>query len=330
MADGLTSENEKLVDLGDLDELVLQVDRLFDVEDLAGLLDLRDRCRRALERGRQLWPVAVHAEYRLALEAPGRWAGGVLVPGAGRFALGPLSEVAASTHTWEELAGHLQATPEAALAAHERVLRGEDLTADERVDRRVLELPIVVQPWEPAYPLASYKAHEADFGGPPSVREWRAFDADPAQPVEDPEARRALLDLAGAWVTESNGRAEAVAVVGDAPGALAALGVRRGRTASVDAAHALAAMAWTGASGGGHGRRRGMATGRFAAWWALTAVAGLLDRWPVPPDELGRAAARLRWYRFDSGEPDTGWSLRLAVEDPDRGRAWAVSAVDAA
>ena len=311
-----------------LSRLVRQVDRLCDAADWVGLGDLRDRCRRALERGRQLWPAAAHAEYRLALEAPGPWAGGVLVPGAGRFALGPLSEVAASTHTWDELAGHLQPTPEAALAAHERVLRGEDLTADERVDRRVLELPLVLQRWEPAYPMASYKAHEADFGGPPDARGWQVFEAEPAPPVEDPEARRALLDLAGAWVTESNGRAEAIAVEGDAPGALAALGVGRGRMAPVDAAHALAAMAWAGASGGGHGRRRGMATGCFAAWWALAALAGLLDAWPAPPDELGRAAARLRWYRWDA-EPETGWSLRLAVEDPDRGRAWAVSAVDA-
>ena len=73
-----------------------------------------------------------------------------------------------------------------------------------------------------------------------------------------------------------------------------------------------------------------MATARFASWWALAAVAGLLDAWPVPPEALGHAAARLRWFRWDVGEPETGWSLRLAVEDPDRGRAWAVSAIDAA
>ena len=63
--------NEQLVELGDLDELVRQVDRLGDAEDWDGLVDLRDRCRRALERGRQLWPAASLAEYRLALDAPG-------------------------------------------------------------------------------------------------------------------------------------------------------------------------------------------------------------------------------------------------------------------
>ena len=61
-----------------------------------------------------------------------------------------------------------------------------------------------------------------------------------------------------------------------------------------------------------------------------TALTGLLDEWPVPPDDLRGAAHRLRWYRWDVGEPETGWALRLAVEDAERGRAWALSAVDAA
>ena len=323
-------DNEELVDLGDLDELVRQVDRLADAGDWHGLLDLRDRCRKALERGRQLWPAASLAEYRLALDGPGRWAASVLVPDAGRFAIGPLSEVAASTHAWSELAPYAPPTPQASIAAQERVVRGEDLTADDRIDRQVVELPLALQPWEPSYPVAEYKASEADFGDPPSAAGWRAYDAQPAPTVEDPETRRALVDMATVWVTESNGRAEAVAVDGDAVGALAALGARHGRIAEVDLGHALAAMAWTGANGGAHGRRRGMAAGRFAAWWALAALTGRLDEWPVPPDELHRAAQRLRWYRWDVGEPETGWSLRLAVEDTQRGRAWAVSAVDAA
>ena len=36
-------------------------------------------------------------------------------------------------------------------------------------------------------------------------------------------------------------------------------------------------MAWTAASGGAHGRRRGMAAGRFSAWWTAAALTGLLD-----------------------------------------------------
>ena len=72
-----------------------------------------------------------------------------------------------------------------------------------------------------------------------------------------------------------------------------------------------------------------MAPGRFAAWWAAAAISGLLDQWPVPPDELGDAAGDLRWYRWDAAEPATGWSLRLAVEDPAEGLAWALAATDA-
>src|SRR5262249_38730535 len=75
----------------------------------------------------QLWPVAAHAEYRLALESPGRWAATMLVEGAGRFAPGPLPEVAASTHEWADLAPHAPYGPPSVLAAHERVVRGEDL-----------------------------------------------------------------------------------------------------------------------------------------------------------------------------------------------------------
>ena len=98
----------------------------------------------------------------------------------------------------------------------------------------------------------------------------------------------------------------------------------------VSAADALAVMAWAAASGGAHGRRRGMAYGRFSAWWAVAAVAGRLDDWPFRPDDLGAAADGLRWYRWADGEGDsaTGWSLHLAVEDARRGRAWAVRATD--
>jgi hypothetical protein len=323
--------NERLVELGDLDELVRQVDRLADAGDWHGLLDLRDRCRRALERGRQLWPAASLAEYRLALDAPGKWAASVLVPDAGRFALGPLSEVAASTHTWAELAPHVPATPGASLAGHERVVRGEDLSRDRRFDPSALELlSPALQEWEPSYPVAEYKADGADFGSPPHVDRWQEVSSGPALAIDDNEVRRALLDLAQSWTSESNGRAEAVAVDGDAPGAIAVLGVSKGRIARVDAAHALAAMAWAAASGGAHGRRRGMAAGRFGAWWVLTTLAGLTEEAGPQPTELGAVANLLRWYRWDAGEPETGWSLRLAVEDTHRGRAWAVSAVDAA
>ncbi|TML63344.1 MAG: hypothetical protein E6G17_05870 [Actinobacteria bacterium] len=323
--------NAELVELGDLDELTRHVDRLCAADDWDGLVDLRDRCRKALERGKQLWPAASHAEYRLALEAPGSWAALVLEPGAGHFSLGPLTEVTASTHGWADLAPHVASSPLGALAAHERVVRGEDLTTDTRAVAMppVLDLPLCLEPWEPAYPLAEYAPHEAHF---PDVRLPTLERVTLPARVEragDAESCRALVELASVWATQSNGRAEAVAARGDAPAAIAALGVRVARIARVELADAMAAMAWTAASGGAHGRRRGMAPGRFAAWWAAAAISGLLDHWPVPADELGDAAGDLRWYRWDAAEPVTGWSLRLAVEDPAEGLAWALAATDA-
>jgi hypothetical protein len=146
--------------------------------------------------------------------------------------------------------------------------------------------------------------------------------------LDDPLAVTALNDLAAAWTTESNGRSSAIAVAGSAGSAVRALGAPAPRLSRVSLADALAMSAWAAASGGAHGRRRGAAAGRFAAWWAAAAVSGLLDEWPIDPSELGSVAAGLHWYRWDAGEPETGWVLRLAVEDPEEGLAWAVAAVD--
>lgn len=331
VADGpVGRDTAELVELGDVDELVRQVDRLCARRDWEGLVRLRDLCRAALERGRQLWPVASHAEYRLALEAPGPWAGPVVEPGAGHLALGPLPEVVAATHTWAELADHLPAGPTRTLVAHERVVRGEDLRADPRLDRRVLDLPARLEPWEPSYALAEYEAHRARFP-PPDLppREEVRLPA-PAARTDDPDTTAALLALTRAWTAQSNGRAEAVAVTGDALGAIAALGPPRARVARLDPPTAMAWMAWAAAGGGAHGRRRGAATGRFDAWWALAALAGLLEDWPPAPEELGEAAAELSWFAWDAWEPDTGWRFNLAVEDPADGLAWAAAATDAA
>jgi hypothetical protein len=52
--------------------------------------------------------------------------------------------------------------------------------------------------------------------------------------------------------------------------------------------------------------------------------------WPCSPEDLGSAVSRFHWFWFDDGSPGTGWELRLAIEDPDSGLSWAVSAVDLA
>jgi hypothetical protein len=208
-------------------------------------------------------------------------------------------------------------------------VRGEDLTGDGRFDASVLEVPVRLEPWEPAYPLATYHASRADFGDVPSPR-LLAIDlaATGVRAVDDPDACGALLDLAAQWTRASGGVATAVAVEGGATAAISALGVERCRFAVVSPDHALAVMAWTAASGGAHGRRRGMAYGRFAAWWAAAALTGLLEGWPVSPGELGAAIRELRWYRWDGRAAPVGWWLGLAVEDPTDGLAWALRASD--
>jgi|SRR5581483_9098321 len=313
----------------DLDELLRMVDGLCAARDWETLLTLRDRCRDALATGRQLWPVATHAEYRLALEAPGPVAAAVLVEGTGRFALGPLPEVAASTHAWAELAGHVTPGPVATVTVHERVVRGEDLSGFALPGPPVLELPRRLEPWEPAYAVAEYHADRAEFPAPPLPKLVEVAMPPPAPRADDADALHALRELVAAWTRSSEGRADAVAVVGDALGAIAALGPRRVRVAALEPGAALALMAWAAASGGAHGRRPGAAAGRFGAWWAAAALGGLLEEWPVDPDRLGAAVAGLDWYAWDAAEPPTGWRLHLAVEDPRRGRAWAVAAVDA-
>jgi hypothetical protein len=318
------------VERGDLDELVRLVDALCSSREWDRLIELRDRCVHAIERGRQLWPVAAHAEYRLALEAPGRWAARVLVEGAGRFAPGPLPEVAASTHEWADLAPHAPRGPSAVLAAHERVVRGEDLTDESLPGPSVLDIPRRLADWEPAYHLAHYRSDGADFPGPsPPTLEPVDVPPNVSGGTRD-QATAALVDAVRAWTEGSEGRAEAITVEGDALVAIAALGRDRVRVAELDPGAAVRTLAWAGASGGGHARRPGAAAGRFAAWWAGSALAGLLERWPADPTELGDALARLRWYAWDSGGAATGWELHLAVEDPRSTRAWAIAAVDLA
>jgi hypothetical protein len=197
------------------------------------------------------------------------------------------------------------------------------------IDERVLEVPLALAPWEPDYPLAEYEDDKAAFPSPPSVV-LSPVELESGVVVEDRSTTDALLALTTRWTVESDGRAEAVAVRGPASAAIAALGVRRARSGAITPAEALAWMAWAAASGGAHGRRRGMATGRFDAWWAAVALADALDEWPLPADEVGDSIGALRWFLWDAYEPRTGWVLRLAVEDPDEGMAWAVAATDQA
>jgi hypothetical protein len=309
---------DKLIAGNDLDELVREVDRRVAADDWAGLVRLRDRCRAALERGLQLWPAASLAEYRLALRAPAPWAAGALAEGAGRFALGPLTEVAASTHTWDELAPHLPDGPLAGVVAHERIVRGDDLRDAGVPFADVFDLPLALEPWEPRWPLATYRDDSVNEPRPDLPALLPVPVPAAAKRIDDADVESALLAVVTHWTSQSNGQAEVVSADGNAWDALSVLGARAARAGELDLAAGLAQIAWAGSSGGAHGRRRGAAAGRDLAWSIATALGGV------------DLAAELQWFAWDDGHDDTGWHLRLAIEDSARGKAWAIRARDSA
>jgi hypothetical protein len=306
------------------------VDGLSKAQDWDGLVDLKGRCRHAVDRGKQLWAVAAHIEYRLALEAPGEWAAPMVIEGAGRFTLGPLPEVAASRHAWGELSPHLPEGPARTVTAYERVMRGEDLVEAADINPNALELPLQLLNWEPTYPVATYHSDKVEFPAPDLPRLHQIDLPEGPPPIaEEAVSVDALLGLTRAWTEESNGRAEAVSVDGTATGAIRALGPTRARLKSITPQLGMALMAWTGANGGAHGRRPGAAAGRYNAWWAAAAVTDLLEDWPVDPRDLGQAVGELNWFVWSDLVQPTGWTFHLAIEDSAHNLAWAVSAVDA-
>ena len=323
------SRLDEAVERNDPDELLRIVDGLCSSRDWDDL-ELLDRlCIDAVERGRQLWGVSAHIHYRLALEAPGSHAGPVITEQASRFLLGPLPEVAASTHAWADLADHIPVGPARSIVAHERVMRGEDLRTED-VDPGVLEIPLLLEPWEPDYALASYKSAEAHFPMPnlPAIERIEVPRA--AERLTPDDAGEGLAALVGPWAESSNGNAEVSVVEGTAFEAISSLGLRQAGAAQLTTQQAMALMAWAGASGGAYAPRQGCASGRFGAWWGAACITGLVEDWPVDGAALGEACDEIRWYVWSDLFPATGWAFHLAADDPLDGLAWAISASDAA
>lgn len=327
-----------LIDQADHAGLLIAVDRLAAAGDWDGLQSLSDRCRAAVEMGRQLWGVAQHIEYRLALEAPPGHAAAVLRPGAARFALGPLPEVAATTHTWAAMAPRIDEPVSRAAFAQERVVQGEDLRSAAVGSHLGASPPLALTNWEPRYTLPRYRDRTAAFPQPEVATRHIAVGTrtEPVTALPPDDAVHAMTAVVETWIAESSGRVRAVAVEGSAHQAISALAPSSAfGIAPITGAEALSLLQWAGASGGAYGHRRGGAAGRFAAWWAAAALAGL--DWPagmpagVDEDftaDLGEAIDELEWFRWVGTAGDTGWTLRLAVEDPVDGLAWSIDATD--
>lgn len=337
---------DELIHRADLDGLVELVDARTEQRDWDGLARVRRLSRQAINTGRQLWPIATLAEYRLALLAPaGQAAAIVNDDDAGRFTIGPLSEVVAQHHTWTDLAGELHG-PVAGIVAHERVLRGEVVPPGSVDGPNVLDLPYARAGFEPAYCIATYD-DTGVVADPPSLphRAARRQLTAPAGAAHDPtidggEVDRALRALFEQWTVASDAAVTTAVVDGGIADAIGAIVAGTSAddpgsdssdvlVAPLTRADALAWLGWAGASGGANGRRRGTAAGRFGALWTLAALIGATDEWPLPPDELGADSDGLEWCWWRPALAPDGWTVRLAVADPDAGVAWAVSVVDA-
>ena len=318
-----------LINRADLDGLVRLIDDYCETRSWHDLLGLRDACKAAVANGRQVWPASTLAEYRLALLAPAEIAVQVVDEDAGRFTLGPLTEVIAQNHQWNELREFLEPSPTSTYIAYECGIRGQQVDGDLFP---ALESPWKLLPMETNYALAEYHDNEATFPTPaiPEMGNAIAVPTSTAHVVLDSEASTAFHQLVDAWTTQSNGELRISCVEGSVLDALAALEVQEARLSLLTSSDALAWLTWAGASGGAHGRRRGNALGRDAAWWIIATLTEKTIHWPLSDTEYVSAADSLQWFWWDANEPTTGWNVQLCVHHADRNRSWAICLSDLA
>jgi hypothetical protein len=327
VATGVSESQYDLINRADLDGLVRLIDDYCETRSWHELLGLRDACKAARANGRQVWPASTLAEYRLALLAPAEIAVQVVDEEAGRFTMGPLTEVIAQNHQWSELREFLQPSPTSTYIAYECGIRGQ------QVDGELfpaLESPCTLLPVESNYALAEYHDNEAKFPTPaiPEMGNAIAVPASSANVVQDSEVSTAFHQLVDAWTTQSNGELRISCVEGSVLDALATLEVQEARLSLLTSSDALAWITWAGASGGAHGRRRGNALGRDAAWWTVASLTVNTFHWPLNSKELETAVNSLQWFWWDTNEPATGWQLQLCIHHADRNRSWAISVHD--
>jgi hypothetical protein len=90
-----------------------------------------------------MWPITTLANYRLALRAPAEFAVQSLDEANTNFLFGPLSEVIAQHHSWDDLKGHLSDVHIADVVAHECGIRGADISYTPTL--QVFDIPHTLQ-----------------------------------------------------------------------------------------------------------------------------------------------------------------------------------------
>jgi len=316
---------EPLIDHGDIDGLVRLVDDYCSSRNWAQLLALRNACKAATQTGRQLWPVSTLAEYRLALLAPAETAAQVLGEDAGRFTIGPLTEVVAQHHQFVDIEPHLPHDPRTSFVAYECAIRGQYIDNEESLFE-ALEIPFTIGEWEPQYALADYRDNGAQFPSPELPSTSSMFAATPqGNLVADDASETAFRQLVEPWTSSSNGSVTMFCSNGNEHGALVG---QDAQLRELSPSEGFAWLTWAGASGGAHGRRRGNALGRYNAWWLVATLTKQIDHWPPAHDHMSQLVSRLRWWWFDAGQSPTGWQLQLLIADEQQGLSWAINARD--
>jgi len=283
------------------------------------LLELRNRLRQDCPTH---WHgmAADHIGLRVAHSAPAVWVACLALDDDGRYRLW---EVAASTHTWAELAPHLPDGRTRLLVAYERALRGEDLS-DAGLDTSVYGLPFALQPWEPEYGLTVYLPSEVpgEYPQQPTPSSKLVTLPSSVETIEDASAREAVLTLVEGYCEQ-----RFAAVRGSALAAIAGLGRLEAMIIERTGTETLGLMADAAAGGPANGAGPGSVMGRVRAWRAVAALAGQLHRWPLASEEVGATLERLDWLEFDLDEDDF-LQLNVAVHDERRGRSYALAAWD--
>ena len=322
---------EHLIQHADLDALVRYVDDTCSSRDWAHLITIRNEARNAVHTGRQLWPIATLANFRLALWAPAEYAARALDDTARTFMPGPVPEIMAVHHSWDDMVTHLEHGHDRGIFAYERALRGDTIASDEP---EILDIPIAVQPWEPHYVTATYNVVGIveTFPHLSSASDAGLHRGCVVEPLDDTDTTDAMRHMLNAWTAQSNGTAHVVVVEGDLDAALGGLGFTHHDSSVQSLTHddAWQLLGWAASTGAAHGKRRGAATGRSDAWWMFAQFAGIGEPWPPHSSELGDIARTCRYYTFTNDKtPTTGWGFHLIVVDPEEGRSLAVSAHDA-